>query len=78
VDMTLFVCHTGTDTWFALSDSAYIFDDEDLKEIDSDYRTELEQDMDNGYAKEVCYQIGRPIGERELRKIKRLLRTRKL
>jgi hypothetical protein len=76
--MTLFVCHTGTDTWFALSDTAYIFDDEDLEGLDPVYKAELEESMDNGYAKDVAYEIGVEVGEKELKKIKKLLqRTRK-
>jgi hypothetical protein len=72
--MTLFVCHTGTDTWFALSDTAYIFDDEDLEGLDPVYKAELEESMDNGYAKDIAYELGVELGERELKKIKKLLK----
>ena len=72
--MTLFVCHTGTDTWFALSDTAYIFDDEDLEGLDPVYKAELEESMDNGYAKDIAYELGVELGERELKKIKNLLK----
>ena len=72
--MTLFVCHTGTDTWFALSDTAYIFDDEDMEGLDPVYKAELEESMDNGYAKDIAYELGVELGERELKKIKKLLK----
>jgi hypothetical protein len=72
--MTLFVCHTGTDTWFALSDTAYIFDDEDMEGLDPVYKAELEEEMDNGYAKDIAREIGMEIGERELKKIKKILK----
>jgi hypothetical protein len=72
--MTLFVCHTGTDTWFALSDTAYIFDDEDMGGLDSIYKAELEESMDNGYAKDVAYEIGVELGEDELKKISKMLK----
>ncbi len=76
--MTLYVCHTGTDTWFSLDDTAYIFDDEDMKDIEPVYRAELEQSMDNGYAREVAELIGVEVGEDELKKIKKILqRSRK-
>ena len=72
--MTLFVCHTGTDTWFALSDTAYIFDDEDMERLDSIYKAELEESMDHGYARDVAYEIGVELGEDELKKIGKLLK----
>ena len=72
--MTLFVCHTGTDTWFALSDTAYIFDDEDMNGLDPIYKAELEESMDNGYAKDVSYEIGMEVGEDELKKISKMLK----
>jgi len=72
--MTLYVCHTGTDTWFALSDTAYIFDDEDMERLDSIYKAELEESMDNGYARDVAYEIGVELGEDELKKIGKLLK----
>jgi len=72
--MTLFVCHTGTDTWFALSDTAYIFDDEDMERLDPIYKAELEESMDSGYARDVAYEIGVEVGESELKKIKKLLK----
>jgi hypothetical protein len=76
--MTLFVCHTGTDTWFALSDTAYIFDDEDMDGLDPIYKAELEESMDNGYARDVAREIGVEVGEDELKKIKKILqRARK-
>jgi|LakMenEpi03Aug12_release.lakeMendotaPanAssembly.Ray.scaffolds.fasta_scaffold2881820_1 hypothetical protein len=72
--MTLYVCHTGTDTWFALSDTAYIFDDEDMNGLDPIYKAELEESMDNGYAKDVAYEIGVELGEDELKKISKMLK----
>jgi hypothetical protein len=76
--MTLYVCHTGTDTWFALSDTAYIFDDEDMNGLDPVYKAELEESMDNGYARDVAHEIGMEVGEDELKKIKKILqRARK-
>jgi hypothetical protein len=72
--MTLFVCHTGTDTWFALSDTAYIFDDEDMNGLDPIYKAELEESMDSGYASEVAHLIGVEVGEDELRKISKMLK----
>jgi hypothetical protein len=72
--MTLFVCHTGTDTWFALSDTAYIFDDEDMNGLDPIYKAELEESMDSGYASEVAHLIGMEVGEDELRKISKMLK----
>ena len=72
--MTLFVCHTGTDTWFALSDTAYIFDDEDMDGLDPIYKAELEESMDSGYATGVAHLIGMEVGERELKKIGKLLK----
>jgi hypothetical protein len=72
--MTLYVCHTGTDTWFALSDTAYIFDDEDMNGLDPIYKAELEESMDNGYAKDVSYEIGVELGEDELKKISKMLK----
>jgi hypothetical protein len=76
--MTLYVCHTGTDTWFALSDTAYIFDDEDMERLDPVYKAELEESMDNGYARDVAQEIGVEVGENELKKIKKILqRARK-
>jgi hypothetical protein len=71
--MTLYVCHTGTDTWFALSDTAYIFDDEDMERLDPIYKAELEESMDNGYARDIAYEIGVEVGEDELKKIKKIL-----
>jgi hypothetical protein len=76
--MTLYVCHTGTDTWFALSDTTYIFDDEDMERLDPIYKAELEESMDNGYARDVAQEIGVEVGENELKKIKKILqRARK-
>jgi hypothetical protein len=72
--MTLFVCHTGTDTWFALSDTAYIFDDEDMNGLDPIYKAELEESMDSGYASEVAHLIGMEVGEDELKKISKMLK----
>jgi hypothetical protein len=72
--MTLYVCHTGTDTWFALSDTAYIFDDEDMNGLDPIYKAELEESMDSGYASEVAHLIGMEVGEDELRKISKMLK----
>ena len=40
--MTLFVAHYGSDTFFALDDDAYIFDDTELASVSDDtYRAEL-------------------------------------
>ena len=72
--MTLYVCHTGTDTWFALSDTAYIFDDEDMNGLDPIYKAELEESMDSGYASEVAHLIGMEVGEDELKKISKMLK----
>ena len=72
--MTMFVCHTGTDTWFALSDTAYIFDDEDMNGLDPIYKAELEESMDSGYANEVAHLIGMEVGEDELKKISKMLK----
>lgn len=72
--MTLYVCHTGTDTWFALSDTAYIFDDEDMGRLDPTYKAELEESMDNGYARDIAYELGVELGESELKKISKMLK----
>lgn len=72
--MTLYVCHTGTDTWFALSDTAYIFDDEDMGRLDPIYKAELEESMDSGYARDIAYELGMEVGESELKKISKMLK----
>lgn len=57
--MTLFVAHYGSDTFFALEDDAYIFDDSELSSVEDDtYRSELQEGLEQGAVREVCDQIG--------------------
>lgn len=51
----IFVCHTGTDTFFSLSDTGYIISDHDVKEF-----TVVEDDSD---VTEAAMQRGYPITE---------------
>ena len=57
--MTLFVAHYGSDTFFALDDDAYIFDDTELASVSDDtYRSELAEGLEQGAVREVCDEIG--------------------
>ena len=57
--MTLFVVHYGSDTFFALDDDAYIFDDTELASVSDDtYRAGLAEGLEQGTVREVCDEIG--------------------
>lgn len=72
--MTLFVAHYGSDTFFALEDDAYIFDDNELSSVEDDtYRSELQEGLEQGAVREVCDQIGVYLSESVRAKISEAL-----
>jgi len=64
----IFVCHTGTDTWFSLTDTTYIVDGTIASNNDVD------DDMENGYLAETAKLHGYEITPELAQKIYELVK----
>lgn len=64
----IFVCHTGTDTWFSLTDTAYIIDGAIASNNDVD------DSMENGYLAETAKLHGYEITPELAQKIYELVK----
>lgn len=65
----IFVCHTGTDTWFSLSDTAFMIDGATAGNNDDD------ESMANGYLASLCQEHGYEITPELSQKIYELVRS---
>jgi hypothetical protein len=49
----IYVAHEGMDTFFTMSDTGYIFSSTD---VEKDFH--LVEDLENGYCRETCQEVG--------------------
>lgn len=53
----VYVCHTGTDTWFSLTDTTFLIGENSLQKI-FDEHPEARESFDSGYLAEFCEDAG--------------------
>ena len=63
-----FICHVGTDTWFSLTDTAYIVDGATADKHDDD------NSMENGYLADIAMEHGYEITPELAQKIYELVK----
>ena len=49
----IYVAHEGMDTFFTMSDTGFIFSSTD---VEKDFK--LVEDLENGYCRETCHEVG--------------------
>lgn len=57
----VYVVHTGTDTWFSLSDTGYLFTSDDVESAKTEHLDAYESYTESTSAEDVAYHYGQAI-----------------
>jgi hypothetical protein len=59
----IYVAHTGTDTWFSLSDTGYLFTSDDVEKAKAEHVDAWESFTEANSADEVAYEYGQAVDQ---------------